>query len=99
MGNLCIGDFMRKKIKPILLILFFLVIYIYVCSITLLPNNLVVFEGEKLDIKTLYGIRINAKDENFSDYKVMQTATNLSEKVSDNVGTVNLSLELFGTIP
>lgn len=90
---------MRKKIKPILLILFFLVIYIYVCSITLLPNNLVVFEGEKLDIKTLYGIRINAKDENFSDYKVMQTATNLSEKVSDNVGTVNLSLELFGTIP
>ncbi len=29
----------------------------------------------------------------------MQTATNLSKKVSDKVGNVSLNLELFGTIP
>ena len=29
----------------------------------------------------------------------MQTSTNLSEKVGDNIGTINLSLDLFGTIP
>jgi stage IV sporulation protein B len=29
----------------------------------------------------------------------MQTASNLSNKISDNIGTVNLSLDLFGTIP
>ena len=39
------------------------------------------------------------KNGNYGSYDVMQTATNLSERVSDNVGTVNLSLDLFGTIP
>ena len=90
---------MKKKIKPILLILFFLIIYIYVCNITLLPNNFVVFEGEELNLKTAYGIRVNTKNSSYGSYQAMQTATNLSEKVYDNVGTVNLSLDLFGTIP
>ena len=98
LGNLFLGDYM-KKIKPILLILFFLIIYIYVCNITLLPNNFVVFEGEELNLKTAYGIRVNTKNSSYGSYQAMQTATNLSEKVYDNVGTVNLSLDLFGTIP
>ncbi|MBR2786501.1 MAG: SpoIVB peptidase [Clostridia bacterium] len=88
-----------RKIKAILLILFFFIIYIYVCNITLLPSNFVVFEGEEINLKTVYGIKVNTKNTNLNQYDVMQTATNLSEKVSNNVGTVNLSLDLFGTIP
>ncbi len=61
LGNLIIGDFMRKKIRSVLLILFFLILYIYVCNITLLPNNIVVFQGEEINLKTLYGLKINAK--------------------------------------
>ena len=87
---------MRKKIKSILLILFFLIIYIYVCNITLLPNSIVVFQGEELNLRTIYGLKLSAKN---GEYNAMQTATNLSEKVSDNIGKVNLSLNLFGTIP
>ncbi len=90
---------MRKKVKSILLILFFLILYIYVCNITLLPDNIVVFQGEEIKLKTMYGLKINAKNDSYGQYNAMQTATNLSEKVSDNVGTVNLSLDLFGTIP
>lgn len=90
---------MKKKIRPILLILFFLIIYIYVCNITLLPNNIVVFEGEEVNLKTVYGIKVNTKNSSYGTYNAMQTATNLSEKVSDNIGTINLSLDLFGTIP
>lgn len=90
---------MRKKIRSILLILFFLILYIYVCNITLLPDNIVVFQGEEVNFKTLYGLKINAKNGSYGQYNAMQTATNLSEKVSDNIGTVNLSLDLFGTIP
>ena len=44
LGNLFTGDFMLKKIKPVLLILFFLVMYIYVCNITLLLSNIIVFQ-------------------------------------------------------
>ena len=90
---------MRKKIKPILLILFFLIIYIYACNITLLPNNIIVFQGEELNLRTLYGLEINTKDRSNSSYDVMQASTNLSEKASSSIGTVNLSLDLFGTIP
>ena len=91
---------MLKKIKPILLILFFLVIYIYVCNITLMPDSIIVFQGEELNIKTIYGLKINSKNGRFGgSYDVMQTANNLSESVSNNIGTVNLSLDLFGTIP
>lgn len=91
---------MLKRIKPVLLILFLFIIYIYVCNITLLPDNIIVFQGEELNIKTIYGLKINDKNGKFnSSYKAMQTATNLSESVSNNIGTVNLSLDLFGTIP
>lgn len=90
---------MKRKIKPILLILFFFIIYIYVCNITLLPNNIVVFQGEDINLKTIYGLKVKPKNGMYNSYSAMQTATNLSEKISDNVGTVNLSLDLFGTIP
>lgn len=88
-----------KRAKPILLILFFLIIYVYICNITMLPNNIILFEGEELNLKTIYGLKITTKDSTLNNYEVMQTVTNVSEKVSNNVGTVNLSLDLFGTIP
>ncbi len=90
---------MKKKVKPIFLILFFLIIYIYICNITLLPDNIVVFQGEDINLKTIYGLKINAKGKNNNSYEAMQTSTNLSERVSNNIGTINLSLDLFGTIP
>lgn len=99
MGNLFIGDYMMKKIRPILLILFFLIIYVYICNITMLPSNIVVFQGEEINLKTVYGLNIKNKNSSYTNYNAMQTATNLSEKVSDNIGTINLSLDLFGTIP
>lgn len=89
----------KLKIKPILLILFFLTIYVYICNITLLPNNIIIFQGEELNLKTIYGLKVNHKNSNISNYKAMQTSTNLSEKVGKNIGTINLSLDLFGTIP
>lgn len=36
-----------KKTQPILFILFLLIIYIYVASITLLPNHIIIFEGRE----------------------------------------------------
>lgn len=90
---------MIKKIRPILLILFLLVIYIYTCNITLLPDSIVIFQGEELNLKTIYGVSVNTKGGNYNSYSAMQTSTNLAEKVSDNVGNINLSLDLFGTIP
>lgn len=89
---------MIKKIRAILLILFFLILYIYTCNITMLPDSVIIFQGEELTFKTMIGLKVNNKSIN-NLYTAMQTATNLSNKISDNIGTVNLSLDLFGTIP
>ena len=62
---------MRKKIRSILLILFFLILYIYVCNITLIPDNIVVFQGEEVNLKTLYGLKINQKNSSYSSYSAM----------------------------
>ena len=99
LGNLILGDYMKRKIRAGLLILFFLVIYVYVCNVTLIPSNIIVFQGENVDFKTLYGIKVNPRSAVYSSYNAMQASSNLSEKISDNVGTVNLTLDLFGTIP
>ena len=90
---------MRKKIKAVLLILFFLILYIYACNITMLPSSIIVFQGEEVNFKTIYGLKINTKNSSYNSYNAMQASTNLAEKISDNIGTVNLSLDLFGTIP
>lgn len=98
LGNLHTGDYM-KKLKPILLIFFLLIIYIYTCNIAFLPNNIIIFQGEELNIKTIYGLKIRQKDENALNYEAMQTSTKIGKKVGDNIGNINLTLDLFGTIP
>ena len=88
-----------KRIKPILLILFLFILYVYVCNVTLLPDNIVIFQGEELNLKTVYGITVNQKNNGSDSYNAMFTSSSLNQKVSDNIGTVNLNLNLFGTIP
>ena len=88
-----------KRLKSILLILFLLIIYIYICNITLLPSSVIIFQGEELNLKTVYGLRVSEKNKLKSNYEAMQTSINLGKKVGENIGKVNLSLDLFGTIP
>lgn len=88
-----------KKLKPILLIFFILIIYIYVCCVCLVPSSIIVFQGEKLNINTIFGITISQKDKANNIYTALQTSTNSSEEKTNETGTMNISLDLFGTIP
>jgi len=45
-----------KKFFLILSGFLFLIIYVYVLSLESIPNDIIVFEGEQLNIKTLFGI-------------------------------------------
>lgn len=88
-----------KKLKPILIILFMMIIYVYICNITLLPNNIIIFEGEEVNLKTIAGI--NIKRANRSNVEVVQASTNIEEAKSkyNTAGTFELNLDLFGSIP
>lgn len=90
-----------KRLSKILIILILLIIYIYVASICLIPNNIIIFEGESLNIPTLYGINIcqNNKKNDLIFSNTIQTVTNFDTKKIDEIGKINLSLNLFNKIP
>lgn len=72
-----------KKINFILTIFVLFFLYIYVSFITLIPKNIILLEGEKLNLKNLYGIKIT---------EITKTSTN-------NLNVSNAEISLFGKIP
>ncbi len=83
----------NKFLIKILLVFFLLIIYIYVLAITNLPDQLVVFEGEKISIKTLLGFNIKTKDED-----TIETISNNNQAISKTTGKTALEVSLFNAI-
>ena len=83
-----------KKILKILLLVFLLsILYIYTLVIEMIPDELVIFEGEPISMRTLLGITI--KDEK---QKTMEVSSNSGNTVSDEVGKATLEVSLFNNI-
>ena len=49
---------MKRVLKMLLLVFFLIIIYVYTLLIESIPNELVIFEGENISMKTLLGITI-----------------------------------------
>ncbi|MBO5413932.1 MAG: PDZ domain-containing protein [Clostridia bacterium] len=92
-----------KKTKVILLLFIFLIIYIYVANITLIPDNIVLMQGEKLKLSTLWGVNIEEtsnSNPNIGEYKtgrIMQ-ASNSSNNTLSEVGRINLNINFLKNI-
>lgn len=67
---------MKKIFLKLLLVFFLLVIYIYVIAWQNLPSELIVFEGENINIKTIFGMKINSNE------KVIQTSSITNEQIT-----------------
>ena len=84
-----------KSYQKITIITFLLIIFIYVCNITLLPQSMILIQGEKLNITTILGVTIGQKDSK----EILQTSSNMNQKIVDDVGKMKVSLNLFGKVP
>ena len=84
-----------KRLSKIFIISFLLLLLMYVSNITSIPENIVLFQGEGYSVKTLLGINITQKQEN---YETIQTSSTISGN-TNKVGRLNYSLNLFGAIP
>ena len=80
---------MKETIFKLLLVFFLLVIYMYTLVWQNLPNELVVFEGEKIEFKTIFGININSNQE------TIETSSNTSEGITNEAGKKTLEVSLF----
>lgn len=85
---------MKRFFKMLLLVFFLSFIYCYTLVIEKIPEKIIVFEGENISFQTLFGIRINKKNNS-----AVEALSNSGSKVSDEVGSTSLSVSLFNTIP
>lgn len=93
-----------KKINIIFIIMFLLIVLIYVCNIDNLPNEIVLFEGEKLSLNTIIGVDIetefssNPNIERIENNETITVSTDAKDiKELDCTGTINLSVNLLGS--
>lgn len=85
---------MKRFFKiSILVVLFFL--YVYILAIEAIPNSLILFEGESLNLKSIIGLTIK-KDES---YQAIQTATTANGVKANETKTTNVNIRLLGKIP
>ncbi len=91
-----------KKLKIGLLLGILLMVYIYIANITLFPTSIVLMQGEKINLATLWGVHmkeIENSNPNIGSYQSgrIQEASVVTEQ-GDNltqVGKVTASLNLF----
>lgn len=84
---------MKNYLKMLLLVFFLSIVYSYTLVIETIPNELVVFEGERISVKTLLGL--NIKNEN---QQTIETSYSNGEKLSQDVGKSTLEVSLFDNI-
>lgn len=85
---------MKKSIKRILLIIILLIIYIYTVSIQSIPDNIVIFEGESITLKTVLGLNAKLIEKN----NIIETLSNNQENTINNSGKKIVKLSLFENI-
>ena len=83
---------MKKLIFKLLLVFFLLVIYMYTLVWQNLPSELVVFEGEKINLKTILGIKVNTNQE------TIEASSNNNETITGEAGKQTLEVSLFDKI-
>ena len=77
-----------RKFKIFLTIFILLIIYVYVCNISMLPNNIILMQGDTLKLNTIFGI-------NVKNSETMQASSSLNDSIVAETGKLDLNLSLF----
>lgn len=84
---------MQKKTISLILLTFLILIYMYTIVITSVPDKMVVFEGEEINIKTLLGLNLMENNES------IMASSNINNQKINEVGVKKLTLNLFDKLP
>lgn len=80
-----------KKIKLATLLIVLAILLIYITNINAMPNSIVLFKGENLNLQTVFGITVNEN----KIYEAVQTSTNINEE--QMLEKSKATLKLFNT--
>ena len=86
---------MKRKpfIKKVSILILLIIIYTYVVVIQSIPSNIVIFEGETISLKTIFGIKANL----IYDNETVETISNNQNSINE-VGKKTAKLNLFENI-
>ncbi|MBQ2938375.1 MAG: SpoIVB peptidase [Clostridia bacterium] len=84
----------NRILLKIIIITLLLIIYAYVISIQSIPDNIVIFEGESINIKTMLGLKADLTEKN----EVVETLSNNETKTINSTGKKVVKLSLFDNI-
>ena len=84
----------HKITLRIAMIILLLVLYIYVVYVQSIPDNIVVFEGETINIKTILGLKAHLIQED----EVIETISSNQSNVMNSVGKKTAKISLFENI-
>lgn len=88
-----------KKISLSVLIGILLIILMYVTNINGIPKNIILFQGEKLKLNTILGIKITQiKEDKYKAIPVSSSNQN-EENISEETGKKNIKLTVLDKIP
>lgn len=89
-----------NRIYRVFILLILIIALIYVSNITNLPENIILFEGEKLNLKTILGVDIHtafSSNPNIERIENNETITVSANAVdTDYTGNLNLEVSLLG---
>ena len=88
-----------NRLKKFFIIIISLIIYVYVCNITLLPSNIIIFQGEDVNLRTVAGINIRRAGKVKASSVQASNDISVDNSVESSAGSYELNLDLFGTIP
>ena len=94
---------MKKLFKILFILAIFFVIYVYVLNITMMPKSITLLQGEKLELATLWGLKLkqNSKSstnvESYDQEKTLETSGGIGGE-TQVAGRIDLSLNLFNAI-
>ena len=84
----------RKLILKIIIIILLLIMYAYVVYFQSIPDNIVIFEGEAVNLKTMLGLKANLTEKD----KVIETLSSNQTNVINDAGKKTVKLSLFENI-
>ena len=82
---------MKNKKLLIAFLFFLLIIYIYILAIDAIPNNTILFQGEELKIRKIFGI-------SFVNKNTQQEAVFTSNNIEEKIGNQKLQVKLFNIV-
>lgn len=83
--------FIKKNFKQFILIFILLIILAYVSNIIFIPNSLILFENEELNIKSIWGMKIEETIEVGAN--ISKSNVSSSEQKTYNVSLLGLNLK------